>query len=100
MGNMFEGLKVYAGKWQLKSERPFNADEKRFISRAIVVMSQYGKSVQFDLAGTGGGCVYIPLEPDSVSLLNVGDVVSMDKLTLVVLTKSGEGDINRIRYNK
>ena len=38
--NIFAGLQVYAGKWNVTDSRSFNDEEKAMISRAEVVASE------------------------------------------------------------
>lgn len=90
--NIFNSLRVYAGKWQVKESRAFLPEEKQAVLQAVVVPSQYGNSVQFTMQG--GGLTYIPLSQDSS--LGVGEVVDLDKARLVTLCKSGENDIYRV----
>ena len=47
--NVFDSLTVYAGKWNVSASRKFNSEEIAMISSAVVVDSEYGKSVCFFL---------------------------------------------------
>lgn len=91
--NIFNALRVYAGKWSEKSSRQFTAEEINAVSKAEVVESQYGLSVCFFM--TGGGQSYIPL--DQNSSLGIGAQVDLTKASLVTLTRPGEEDIYRVR---
>lgn len=91
--NIFSKLQVYAGKWNLKSSRKFEAEEVAAVSKAEVVASQYGNSVCFFLKG--GGQSYIPLSNDSN--LTVGDTVNLNSAELLTLEKDGESDIVRVK---
>ena len=91
--NVFNALRKYATKWQLKDERPFGQDEINAVASAKVVDSNYGYSVCFVMRS--GGMTYIPLD-DSSSLVT-GDTVDLSKATLVTLCKEGEEDIYRVR---
>ena len=51
--NIFDKLRVYAGSWSVKSSRQFTADEVSAVKSAVVVDSQYGKSVCFFLNSGG-----------------------------------------------
>ena len=51
--NIFSSLKVYAGKWEVKSTRDFTEEEIKAVVQAVVVPSQYGNSVQFTMVGGG-----------------------------------------------
>ena len=55
--NIFSSLKVYAGKWSVKSTRKFTSEEISAVSYAEVVPSKYGNSVLFNMVS--GGTVYI-----------------------------------------
>ncbi len=90
--NIFNSLKVYAGKWEVKSTRDFTEEEIKAVVQAVVVPSQYGNSVQFTMAGDG--LTFIPLDQNST--LGVGEVVDLNKAKLVTLCKSGENDICRV----
>jgi hypothetical protein len=90
--NIFNNLKVYAGKWSLKSSRDFTEEEIKSVSHAEVVPSQYGNSVCFTMIN--GGKTFIPLSNDSS--LGVGESVDITKAKLLTLGKDGECDINRV----
>jgi hypothetical protein len=92
--NIFAGLQVYAGKWQVVAEktRGFNDEEKALIERAEVVPSEYGNSVCFFMKA--GGQTYIPLSNQST--LGVGDSVDINKAKLLTLHRDGSADITRI----
>lgn len=90
--NIFSSLKVYAGKWSVKSTRNFEAEEIAAVEHAVVVPSEYGNSVQFTMKN--GGLTYIPLDQNST--LGVGEVVDLQKAKIITLCKSGEADIFRI----
>lgn len=89
---IFNSLRVYAGKWEVKSIRDFNEEEIKAVVQAVVVPSKYGNSVQFTMAG--GGLTYIPLDQNST--LGAGEIVDLTKAKLVTLGKSGENDIYRV----
>ena len=90
--NIFSSLRVYAGKWEVKSTRDFTEEEIKAVVHAVVVPSQYGNSVQF--AMIGGGLTYIPLDQNSA--LGAGATVDLTKAKLVTLGKAGENDIYRV----
>lgn len=92
MGNIFNNLRVYAGKWSVKETRAFTPEEIAYTTQAVVVPSQYGASVQFLLKS--GGISYIPL--DQNSQLAEGELVDLSKAQLVTLCKDGEADIYRV----
>ena len=90
--NIFSSLRVYAGKWEVKSVRGFTEEEIKAVVQAVVVPSQYGNSVQFTMAG--GGLTFIPLDQNST--LGAGEIVDLTKAKLTTLEKSGEADIYRV----
>ena len=92
MVNIFDGLQVYAGKWNVKGERAFTAEEQAAVEKAEVVESQFGNSVCFHMIG--GGQTFIPLS--NQSKLTVGSTLDMSKAKIQTLEKAGESDINRI----
>ena len=92
MANIFSSLRVYAGKWNLKSSRAFSPEEVAAVASAVVVASQYGNSVCFTMVG--GGQTFIPLSQNSAKA--VGDSIDLTSAKLLTLEKAGESDIFRI----
>ena len=92
MANIFSSLRVYAGKWNLKSSRAFSPEEVAAVASAVVVASQYGNSVCFTMVG--GGQTFIPLSQNSAKA--VGDSIDLTSAKLLTLEKSGEVDIFRV----
>lgn len=90
--NIFNAIKVYAGKWQVKDSRAFSQEEIDAVAKASVVDSQYGLSVCFFLKS--GGQSFIPLS--STSSLNVGDAVNLSTAKLLTLSREGDNDIMRV----
>ena len=90
--NIFSSLRVYAGKWSVKSTRNLTSEEIAQISQAAVVPSQYGNSVQFTMVS--GGLTYIPLDQNSNCA--IGEVIDLAKAKLTTLMKDGEADIYRV----
>jgi hypothetical protein len=90
--NIFAGLNVYGGSWNVVNSRNFDAEEQALVSRAEVVASNYGNSVCFFMKS--GGQTYIPLS--NTSSLTVGDSVDISKAKLLTLHRDGSDDINRI----
>lgn len=90
--NIFNSLRIYAGKWEVKSERSFTQDEINAVSHAVVVDSTYGSSVQFTMKN--GGLTFIPLSQDAS--LGIGEEVDLTKAKILTLGKSGEADIFRV----
>lgn len=90
--NVFAGLQVYGGSWNVINERSFDAEEIALVSRAEVVASEYGNSVCFHMKS--GGQTYIPLS--NQSSLSVGDTVDLTKAKLLTLHRDGNDDITRV----
>ena len=90
--NIFNAIKVYAGKWQVKNTRNFTQEEIDAVKSASVVDSQYGLSVCFIL--WSGGQSYIPLDQNSTK--SVGDSVDLSKAQLITLSREGDDDIMRV----
>lgn len=93
--NIFSSLVIYA-KWTVKSRRDFTSEEINAVETAVVVPSEYGCSVMFNMIG--GGACYIPLSNDSTC--GEGDLVDLNKASLITLEKPGEEDIYRVEYFK
>ena len=91
--NIFNALRVYAGKWSEKETRFFSGEEVAAVEKAEVVESQYGLSVCFFMKQ--GGQTYVPLDQNSG--LSTGDLVDLTKAELVTLQRPGESDIYRVR---
>ena len=90
--NIFDGLNVYGGKWNVVKSRDFADEEIALVKNAEVVSSDYGKSVCFFMVG--GGQTYIPLS--NQSMLGVGDSVDLSKAKVLTLHRDGSDDITRI----
>lgn len=90
--NIFAGLQVYGGSWQVKSERGFDSEEIAAVTKAEVVASEYGNSVCFFMKS--GGQTYIPLS--NQSKLTVGDTVDLNTAKLLTLHRDGSDDITRV----
>lgn len=90
--NIFNAIKVYNGKWQVKNTRNFTQEEINAVKSASVVDSQYGLSVCFILRS--GGQSYIPLDQNSAK--SVGDPIDLSKAQLLTLGREGDADIMRI----
>lgn len=90
--NIFSSLRIYAGKWEVKSTRAFSQEEIDAVSHAVVVDSTFGASVQFTMKN--GGLTFIPLSQDAS--LGIGEEVDLTKAKILTLSKSGEADIFRV----
>jgi hypothetical protein len=90
--NIFDGLNVYGGKWNVVNSRSFAPEEAALVKNAEVVSSDYGKSVCFFMVG--GGQTYIPLSNQST--LGVGDSVDLSKAKVLTLHRDGSDNITRI----
>ena len=90
--NIFAGLQVYGGSWNVVGERSFEAEEIAAVKKAEVVASEYGNSVCFFMHS--GGQTYIPLS--NQSSLGVGATVDLTKAKILTLHRDGNADITRI----
>ena len=90
--NIFSGLQVYGGSWEVTGTRAFTPEEISAVRKAQVVASEYGNSVCFFMVG--GGQTYIPLS--NQSNLAVGDEVDLNNAKVLTLHRDGSDDINRI----
>lgn len=90
--NIFNSLRVYAGKWVQKAARKFTDEEINAVEKAMVVDSQYGSSVCFLMKD--GGQTFIPLS--NTSSLSVGETVDLHNAELLTLGRAGEDDIYRV----
>lgn len=77
----------------MKATRKFSTDEIAAVSKATVVDSQYGQSVQFLMVS--GGMTFIPLDQNSSKA--TGEEIDLNQAELVTLGKEGEADIYRVR---
>lgn len=91
--NIFNSLRVYAGKWNVSNEAKFSQEEMDSVSKAEVVDSQYGLSVCFFMKS--GGQTYIPLDQNSSK--SVGDTIDLSQASVLTLSKQGEADIYRVK---
>lgn len=90
--NIFSTLKTYAGNWEVTDVRAFTPEEQAMVSSAVVVNSDYGLSVRFNMIG--GSLTYIPLSRDSQ--LTVGETVDLSKAKVLTLEREGDSPITRV----
>ena len=90
--NIFNALRVYAGKWNVTNSRSFSEEEIKAVKSATVVDSQFGSSVCFLMQS--GGQTFIPLSTNSS--LSLGDTVDLSKAKLLTLHRDGDADIYRV----
>lgn len=90
--NVFSGLTVYGNSYEVVERRNFTREEAGVISKAVVVPSEFGKSVCFMMKS--GGKTYIPVSRDSVC--NTGDTVDLMTAKLLILERDGKDRINRV----
>lgn len=91
--NLFSNLRVYGGKWSVRSSRKFSEEEKKMVTKAQVVESQYGNSCCFFMSN--GTTMFVPMANDAKS--SVGDTIDLNTAEILTLEKQGEEDIQRIR---
>lgn len=90
--NIFNSLRVYAGKWNVTNTRSFTQEEIDGVGEACVVDSQYGMSVCFFMKS--GGQTYIPLDQNSSK--SIGEIIDLKTAKLLTLSREGEADIYRV----
>ena len=90
--NIFSSLRMYAGKWLVKSSRDFTPQEISSVESAEVVTSQYGNSVCCHMQG--GSMTFIPLSNNST--VGVGESVDLSRAKLITLGRDGDADIFRV----
>lgn len=90
--SIFETLRLYAGKWSVKSSRNFTDEEINAVQSATVVASEYGNSVCFMMKA--GGQTYIPLS--NASTKGIGESIDLHEAKVLTLEKQGENDIVRV----
>lgn len=94
--NIFDSVRMYAGKWNPKSVEDFTPEEIAMVDHAEVVASEYGKSVCFHMKD--GRLGYIPLDKDDEATVYIGTRVDMTKVSIVTLSRIGDADIKRIKF--
>lgn len=87
-----ENVRVYAGKWSVKSSRGFTEAEINSVERTEIVPSNYGTSCCFFMKG--GSRVYYPMSTNSSK--GIGESIDLSTARILTLSKSGESDITRI----
>lgn len=94
MSTIFDGMNLYASKYEKKNTQKFDADTISMIKSAKVVASEYGTSVC--LALKSGGCYYVPTSRDTTCA--IGDTVDLTKASMITLGRPGSDDIKRIEF--
>lgn len=90
---ILDALRLYRGKWQVKSVDKFDANEAATIQSATVVPSEFGQSVCMTLKS--GGSKYMPLSNTSRAVAN-GEEINVAECNVVTLGREGDDDIHRI----
>jgi hypothetical protein len=86
-------LRLYRGKWQVKSIDKFDAADAADVKSAVVVPSDFGQSVCMTLKS--GGARYLPVSNTSRALAD-GEQVNVAECNVVTLGREGDDDIYRI----
>lgn len=89
---LFAGIKTYETAWEKVNEQPLNQGND--FSKGEVVMGDYGLSAKLTLSD-GSGIIYIPMDSKN-AWSNEGDILDLDKCTVIVLRKEGYDDILRV----
>ena len=90
---ILNALRLYRGKWQVKSVDKFDAADAANVSKAEVVPSDFGQSVCMTLKS--GGTKYLPVSNTSRALAD-GEQVNVAECNVVTLGREGDDDIYRI----
>lgn len=91
--SFFDALRLYPGKWQVKSIDKFGANDAANVASAKVVPSEFGQSVCMTLKS--GGQKYIPVSNTSRALAN-GEEIDVADTNIVTLGREGSDDIYRM----
>ena len=94
MINLINTNKIYGLGWSVAESAPLSKEDVEAISSAVVVDSQYGKSMMFILKA--GGSIYQPISNRKEGECTAGQTVPLKDIKLLRLTKSGEADIYRV----
>lgn len=86
-------LRLYRGKWQVKSVDKFDVNDAADVAKAEVVPSDFGQSVCMTLKS--GGTKYLPVSNTSRALAD-GEQVNVAECNVVTLGREGDEDIYRI----
>jgi len=90
---ILNALRLYRGKWQVKSVAKFDANDAAEVKSAVVVPSEFGQSVCMTLKS--GGAKYLPLSNTSRAVAN-GEEINVAECNVVTLGREGDDDIMRI----
>ena len=90
---ILNALRLYRGKWQVKSIDKFDANDAADVKSAVVVPSEFGQSVCMTLKS--GGTKYLPLSNTSRAVAN-GEEIDVAQTNVVTLGREGDEDIHRI----
>lgn len=90
---ILDALRLYRGKWSVKSVDKFDANEAANVQSAKVVPSEFGQSVCMTLKS--GGSKYMPLSNTSRAVAN-DEQINVADCNVVTLGREGDEDIYRI----
>lgn len=90
--NFFNSKTVYNSGWEVTDRRKFEKEEIAMVKKCEVVPSQYGLSACFFMKS--GGRTYVPMSRDSN--VEEGDVIDLNKASILTLSRDGDNDIERI----
>ena len=93
--NIFNTLTSYAGSYYVKSKRLLTDEEKSGVAKVETMSSQYGISVCFFMKN--GTQKYIPIS--NTTSLEAGEVLDINKILILVLSKENGPDIIRVEYS-
>lgn len=90
---ILNALRLYRGKWQVKSVDKFDENDAANVESAKVVPSEFGQSVCMTLKS--GGTKYVPVSNTSRALAN-GEEINVADTNIVTLGREGDADIYRM----
>jgi len=90
---ILNALRLYRGKWEVKSVDKFDPADAANVTSAKVVPSEFGQSVCMTLKS--GGTKYMPLSNTSKALAN-GEEINVAEANVVTLGREGDNDIYRM----
>ena len=91
--SILNALRLYRGKWEVKSVDKFDAADAADVASAKIVPSEFGQSVCMTLKS--GGTKYMPVSNTSRALAN-GEEINVADTNVVTLGREGDNDIYRM----
>lgn len=93
---ILSGLQTYAQKFTETDRFKFAPEDANAVDEAVVVNSKYGLSACFHMKA--GGTKYIPLSESARMKSGEGEVLDLDAVDVIQLSRPGDDDIYRIDF--